>query len=79
MSTKSCCAPGCPRKTPMIVLFCRTHWGMVPVPLQRDVMRTWRAYLAAHGRERLNAFAAYQAARGTAIEVVSREMGRGAV
>lgn len=40
--THCCSATGCGKQIPLNMLMCMTHWRMVPAPLQRKVLDTWR-------------------------------------
>lgn len=42
------CPSGCGRKVRAGQLLCGACWAEVPKHLQRDVLRTWRAYSRAH-------------------------------
>lgn len=41
--THNCAATACQKQIPLNLLMCMTHWRMVPAPLARAVMDTWRA------------------------------------
>lgn len=38
-----CFARGCGARIPAHMLMCKTHWRMVPKPIQDDVWRTYKA------------------------------------
>lgn len=67
----SVCPVGCGRQVRAGHLMCGPCWGEVPRFLQREVLRTWRAYSRFRGiaqpPERRLAREAYQAARDAAI------------
>lgn len=42
MAGHTCHARRCTRQVPPQMLMCRTHWGMVPVALQRAVWHHYR-------------------------------------
>ncbi len=65
MTTHTCPAPGCTKRLPQHLLFCRTHWFLCPAPLRDEVLRTWRA----------QHMAAYLPAREAAIRAVAAQMG----
>lgn len=62
------CPTGCGRPVNRGHLMCGPCWSIVPKHLQRDVMRTWRAYSrAAVSPPRRERRAAYEAAREAAL------------
>ncbi len=56
-----CAVPGCPAGVPATMLMCRSHWAMVPKPVQKKVWATWKALLAGDGSKE------YRDARDDAI------------
>lgn len=40
-----CAAEGCIKQIAVNLLMCMPHWRSVPRPLQRQVYRTWRAWI----------------------------------
>ena len=70
---KACPIPGCATNVRPGYLMCREHWSEVPLPMRRDVNRTWRAYLTARGQEHFAvARIAYRMAAGAAVDHVTR-------
>ena len=65
--THECSATGCPKQIPLNLLMCMAHWRMVPAPLARAVLDSWRAR---QRRGEPECFAAHQAAAAKAIEAV---------
>ncbi|UUZ68046.1 hypothetical protein LP416_27665 [Polaromonas sp. P2-4] len=65
--THTCSATGCQKQIPLNLLMCMTHWRMVPAPLQREVLATWRTR---QRRGDPDSIAAHQAATAKAIEAV---------
>ena len=41
--THNCAATGCQKQVPLNLLMCMAHWRMVPAPVQREVLASWRA------------------------------------
>lgn len=41
--THNCTATGCQKQIPLNLLMCMAHWKMVPAPVAREVLDTWRA------------------------------------
>ena len=67
--TTTCAAPGCNRAIASGLLMCRDDWAQVPEPLQRDVLRTWKA-LRNPIDTRPGKAEAYRQARDAAIKAV---------
>lgn len=68
------CPTGCGRKVRSGHLMCGPCWSEVPGDLQRDVLRTWRAYsrsAAAGADDFPERGQAYEAARTAALEAVT--------
>jgi hypothetical protein len=61
-----CPVAGCEEQMPQSKLMCLTHWRAVPMPLQREVNRTWRV-----ARNDVQYWQEYLEARQAAIESVS--------
>lgn len=40
--THCCSAFACIKQIPLNLLMCMGHWRMVPAPVQREVLDTWR-------------------------------------
>lgn len=49
--THACCATGCQKQVPRNLLMCMTHWRMVPAPVQREVLASWRLWCR-HGDDK---------------------------
>ncbi|MES1977339.1 MAG: hypothetical protein V4451_04840 [Pseudomonadota bacterium] len=41
--THNCAAVGCQKQIPLNMLMCGNHWNMVPTPISREVLSTWRS------------------------------------
>ena len=68
----NCPVPNCSHEVPRGRLLCLKHWCAVPVPLQRQVLITWRNFQSAKGGTLLvRASKAYRVARQNAIAAVS--------
>lgn len=46
LQTHRCAADGCHSEISKSLLMCLHHWRMVPVPLKKSVLVTYRAYIA---------------------------------
>ena len=46
MSQHMCSVPRCRQAIPLDTLMCRTHWRMVPRPIQTRVYQAWDRYQA---------------------------------
>lgn len=71
--THNCAATACQKQIPLNLLMCMTHWRMVPAPVTREVLATWRT------RERRgdpDSVAAHLAAVAKAIEAVDAKQFR---
>lgn len=66
--THNCSATACQKQIPLNLLMCMTHWRMVPAPLAREVLDTWRIRLRRPGD--LGAMAAHKDAVAAAIAAV---------
>lgn len=63
--THECPANGCTRRVAFDMLMCRTHWFMVPRPLQQAV---WDTYYGGAGTP------PHVEAMGAAIDAVNRKL-----
>lgn len=66
--THNCSATACQKQIPLNLLMCMTHWRMVPAPLARVVLDTWRIRLRRAGNP--DAIAAHEAAVAAAVAAV---------
>jgi hypothetical protein len=68
----TCPVPNCPREVPRGKLLCLVHWIATPVPLQRDVLISWRNLNAAKGGTAVvRASKRYRAAKDAAISAAT--------
>ncbi len=73
--THTCPAPGCTAPLPFHILFCRSHWWLVPRPLRLQVSRAWRAWLTSQPGESHTRYREYLAVRQQAIDALSIDVG----
>lgn len=66
----SCHLPGCDRPTPPRHLMCKTHWSMVPGPIQDEVYATVKQ----RGPNVDSTWAPWWRAQALAIDAVLREV-----
>lgn len=67
LHTHVCAATGCQKQVPLNLLMCMGHWRMVPAPVQREVLATWRARTRRGDRSDVEA---HQVATAKAVEAV---------
>lgn len=72
--THNCAAAGCQKQIPLNLLMCMTHWRMVPAPVQREVLTSWRAL--GRNRQSLELALAYRVATDKAAAAVDAKENR---
>jgi hypothetical protein len=72
--THQCSAIGCQKQIPLNLLMCMTHWKLVPAPVCRDVLATWRSMN--RDRRNLELVLAWRAATAAAVAAVEKKQFR---
>lgn len=66
--TQNCNATNCQKQIPLNLLMCGAHWAMVPLPLRRALLASWRA--VSRKRRDPALVLAYRAAAAAAVAAV---------
>lgn len=72
--THNCSAVGCQKQVPLNLLMCMTHWRMVPAPMARAVLATWRIRQRRPGDR--TAMSQHEEAKAAAIAAVEAKQNR---